>query len=105
MAAMVYNGDTDPSINSFAAQNWTSALGIPTERDGAWRPWTLDNCQDMGGYTTRYQGNLQFTTIRGSGHMVPTYKPRQALELMRAFLADVPLPKYDASCTAPPTSK
>ncbi len=36
---IVYNGDTDPAINSFATQNWTVALGF--EETQAWRPWTL----------------------------------------------------------------
>ena len=44
---LVYNGDTDPGINSFVSQNWTVALGL--EETEAWRPWTLDGCQRMGG--------------------------------------------------------
>ena len=27
LRVLVYNGDTDPGLNSFYAQNWTSALG------------------------------------------------------------------------------
>ena len=50
------------------SQNWTVALGL-TETE-AWRPWTLDSCQRMGGYVTRYEGDFDFLTIRGSGHMV-----------------------------------
>ena len=100
LTAMVYNGDIDPSINSFAAQNWTSALGL--EEAVAWRPWTTDGCQNMAGYTTHYRGDLQYTTIRGSGHMVPTYKPEAAATLMRAWLVGADLPEFDGSCSAPP---
>jgi Serine carboxypeptidase len=60
--------DTDPAINSFAAQNWTSHLGFNETQ--SWRPWTIDGCRRMGGYVTRYQGNFDFLTIRGAGHMV-----------------------------------
>ena len=28
MRVLVYNGDTDPSINMFLAQNWTSGMGF-----------------------------------------------------------------------------
>lgn len=28
LRVLVYNGDTDPSINPLAAQNWTEALGL-----------------------------------------------------------------------------
>lgn len=84
LRVLVYNGDTDPGINSFVAQNWTSALGFP-ERE-AWRPWTIDGKQQMGGYVTRYATNFDFLTIRGSGHMVPEFKPQAALAMITAYL-------------------
>jgi serine carboxypeptidase-like clade 1 len=63
LRVLVYNGDTDPAITSFAAQNWTSHLDF-TETE-AWRPWTVDGCRRMGGYVTRYDGDFDFLTIRG----------------------------------------
>lgn len=79
---MIYNGDTgkidqnstlcifltqyeDPGLNTFVAQNWTTSLNIPLEKD--WTPWTTDNCQYMGGYITKYQDDFNFVTIRGAG--------------------------------------
>ena len=62
------NGDTDPGINSFVSQNWTSSLGFDEEEE--WRPWTLDGKEEVAGYVTRYAGDFDFATIRGSGHMV-----------------------------------
>eukprot|EP00301_Raphidiophrys_heterophryoidea_P007010 c12769_g1_i1.p1 GENE.c12769_g1_i1~~c12769_g1_i1.p1 ORF type:complete len:549 (+),score=114.78 c12769_g1_i1:1347-2993(+) len=82
--ALVYNGDTDPGINSFIAQNWTSNLGL--EETEEWRPWTLDGKQRMGGYVTEYEGDFNFLTIRGSGHMVPEFKPAAALEFLTRWL-------------------
>ena len=61
------NGDTDPGINSFVSQNWSSALGFAEKE--SWRPWTLDGQQRMGGYVTRYEGGFDFLTIRGSGYV------------------------------------
>merc|ERR1712093_785862 len=81
---VIYNGDTDPGINSFVSQNWTVSLGL--EEEQPWRPWTLDGQQRMGGYVTRYKGGLDFLTIRGSGHMVPEYKPAAALAFMSQWL-------------------
>lgn len=63
LTVLVYNGDTDPAITSFATQNWTSHLGLKTLQE--WRPWTSDGCKAMGGYVVRYEGNLDFLTIRG----------------------------------------
>lgn len=101
LKVLIYNGDADPSINSFEAANWTSHMGyIPTQ---TWRPWTLDNCLRMGGYVTRYQDHrFDFLTIRGSGHMVPQFKPEPALEFLRAWIKGEDYKHYNSSCTHPP---
>ena len=91
---------TDPSINSFEAQNWTTHLGFtPTE---TWRPWTIDGCRRMGGYVTRYAERFDYLTIRGSGHMVPQFKPAAAFEFLENWLRDQDYQKYNSSCTTPP---
>jgi carboxypeptidase C (cathepsin A) len=74
----------DPGINSFVSQNWTVALGFKETQ--AWRPWTVDGKQQMGGYVTRYENNFDFLTIRGAGHMVPEFKPTASLAFLTAFL-------------------
>jgi len=84
MRVIVYNGDTDPGINSFVTQNWTVALGFAETQP--WRPWTLDGQQRMGGYVTRYAHSFDFLTIRGAGHMVPEFKPAASLEFLTRFL-------------------
>jgi len=96
---MVYNGDTDPGINSFVAQNWTTHVGL--EETSSWRPWTLDSCLRMGGYVTSYEGDFSFATIRGAGHMVPTYKPEAMYELFSSWLGNEELKKYDSKCVTP----
>jgi hypothetical protein len=40
--------------------------------------------QRMGGYVVTWPGNISYLTIRGSGHMVPEYKPAATL----AFISD-----------------
>jgi serine carboxypeptidase-like clade 1 len=116
LKVMVYNGDTDPGLNSFAAQNWTRAIGL--EETEEWRPWTTDSCRQMGGYVTSYEHDFTFVTIRGSGHMVPHYKPMAGFAMISNYLgadgsnhkksaaADgvstaSSLPRYDGKCTAP----
>jgi len=96
---LIYNGDTDPAITSFAAQNWTSHLGFNELQH--WRPWTVDSCQRMGGYVTRYQGMFDFLTIRGAGHMVPTYKPAATFTFIKSWITGKEYPTFDKSCTAP----
>ena len=48
----------------------------------------------MGGYVTRYDGNFDFLTIRGSGHMVPQYKPAAAFRFISQWLADKEFGRY-----------
>jgi len=99
LRALVYNGDADPGINSFISQNWTASLGLK-EIEG-WRPWTLDGKQRMGGYVTSYEGDFSFLTIRGSGHMVPEFKPPAALEFLTRWLRNEDWKPYVGPSTSP----
>ena len=66
-----------------------------------WRPWTSDGCRKMGGYVTRYEGNFDFLTIRGAGHMVPTIKAAAAFTFMKAWILGGNYPAYVPDCEAP----
>lgn len=99
LRVLVYNGDTDPAITSWATQNWTSHLGF--EETESWRPWTIDGCKRMGGYVTRYGGNFDFLTIRGAGHMVPTYKPAATFTFLQSWLSRSDYPSFTTNCTKP----
>ena len=92
LRVLVYNGDADPGLNSFYAQNWTAALGYE-EKEG-WRPWTLDGKIAVGGYVTRYADNFDYLTIRGAGHMVPEYQSRASLEFISRWLANEEYQRY-----------
>lgn len=48
-----------------------------------------------------YDGNWTYATIRGSGHMVPEYKPAAGLALISAFLEGRPLPEYQPTAGNP----
>ena len=99
LRVLVYNGDADPSINSFVAENWTVALGY--DEVEPWRAWTLDGCRKVGGYVTRYRQNFDYLTIRGSGHMVPQFKPAAAAAFLQNWLTGDDYPVYVANCSAP----
>lgn len=92
LRVLVINGDTDPTLDSLVAQNWTSSLGFEEKEE--WRPWTIDGKSYMGGYVTRYHGDFDFLTVRGSGHMVPQYKARVADAVLRYWLKNEPWPAY-----------
>ena len=66
-----------------------------------WRAWTLDGCRKVGGYVTRYRQNFDYLTIRGSGHMVPQFKPAAASAFLENWLTGGNYPVYVANCSAP----
>ena len=55
----------------------------------------------MGGSVTSYKGDFSFVTVRGSEHMVPTYKPESSFIMMQSFIGDKNLPLYDSKCNQP----
>ena len=36
--------------------------------------------------TTRYAHNFTYATVKGAGHMVPTFRPAAALEMLRRYI-------------------
>jgi len=92
LRVLIYNGDTDPGLNSFLGEWWTSSLGL-IEKE-SWRPWTLDGKSKVVGYVTRYEGAFDYLTIRGSGHMVPQMKPAAAFEMLKQWIDKKGWKKY-----------
>ncbi|KAF8695162.1 hypothetical protein HU200_037773 [Digitaria exilis] len=56
-----------------------------------WRPWTVN--MEVGGYVQQYKGGFTFASVRGAGHMVPSFQPERALILLDSFLKGE-LPTY-----------
>ncbi|KAI3922906.1 hypothetical protein MKW98_007037 [Papaver atlanticum] len=83
----VYSGDTDGRIPVTSTRLSLNKLGLKIKEE--WTPWYTH--KEVGGWTIIYDG-LTFVTIRGAGHQVPTFKPRQALELISHYLANERLP-------------
>ncbi|XP_042414745.1 serine carboxypeptidase-like 34 [Zingiber officinale] len=83
----VFSGDTDGRIPVTSTRLTLNKLGLKTIQE--WKPW-YDRMQ-VGGWTIIFEG-LTFVTVRGAGHQVPTFAPRQAQQLIRHFLADQQLP-------------
>ncbi|XP_073001159.1 serine carboxypeptidase-like 34 isoform X1 [Typha latifolia] len=83
----VYSGDTDGRIPVTSTRYSLNKLGLKTVQE--WRPW-YDHKQ-VGGWTIIFDG-LTFVTIRGAGHEVPQFAPRQAQQLVKHFLANKQLP-------------
>ena len=65
-------------------------------------PLTQPNLTRTNPPPTRYEGSrFDYLTIRGSGHMVPEFKPAAAYELLRAWLKGEDYQPYVTSCKKP----
>ena len=83
---LIYHGDLDMMCSSLGGQWFTDDLGLRVK--AAYAPWYVS--EQVAGYQKVFHG-LTFTTIRGSGHYVPTDKPMVALHMINRFVQRRPL--------------
>ncbi|XP_037432696.1 serine carboxypeptidase 1-like [Triticum dicoccoides] len=53
-----------------------------------WRPWYTPD-SEVGGYAQQYEGGFTFASVRGAGHMVPSFQPKRSLVLFYSFMKGV----------------
>eukprot|EP01084_Bolivina_argentea_P216921 368405_1 len=84
----MYNGDLDMVCNFLGDEWFLDDMNLTVINE--WREWyvTDDNGKQVGGWTKDWdRGNgIHFVTVRGSGHMVPLYRPQAALKLFQYFV-------------------
>ena len=93
--------DSDSCVPFLGTQRNMDLLGLPVKAScflcagntrswsplqTAWAQWLVDG--QVGGFYRSYSSPkmLAFATVRGSGHMVPMYTPKEALELLKQYL-------------------
>ena len=50
-----------------------------------WREWFALNSTQVAGWTKDFE-RIHMVTVRGSGHMVPQWRPKAALQMFTNFL-------------------
>lgn len=83
--SLVYNGDTDMACN-FLGDQW-AVEGLGLNQTEAYREWMVDG--QVAGFVKKF-GDLALLTVKGAGHMVPQWKPPQALAMITAFIHNKP---------------
>jgi Serine carboxypeptidase len=87
LTVLVMSGDQDTVINFMQTEGWIHALGRTRLR--SWHSWSYRRRESVnaqvGGFGADYEG-ISFRTVKGGGHMVPTFSPAPALQLFRDFL-------------------
>ncbi|PIA63204.1 hypothetical protein AQUCO_00200904v1 [Aquilegia coerulea] len=85
--SLIYNGDHDMMIPFVGTQEWIRSLNFSVADD--WRPWYVNG--QVAGYTRTYSDNLTYATVKGGGHEVPMYKPKECLALLERWISHSPL--------------
>ncbi|XP_069757048.1 lysosomal protective protein-like [Narcine bancroftii] len=85
LRVLVYNGDTDMACN-FLGDHWF-VRSLKQKKTVEYQPWVCDH--QIAGFYEQY-GNLTFLTIKGAGHMVPQWAPKQALQMFKSYLSHSP---------------
>lgn len=85
--ALIYSGDHDLCVPFTGTQAWTRSLGYKIVDE--WRSWMSD--KHVAGYLQGYDNNLTFLTVKGAGHTVPEYKPRESLDFLSRWLDGKPI--------------
>ncbi|KAJ1289997.1 hypothetical protein BS78_02G208200 [Paspalum vaginatum] len=82
----VYSGDMDDKCPLTATRYSVKDLNLTITKP--WRPWYTP-ASEVGGYIQQYQGGFTFASVRGAGHMVPSFQPKRSLVLFYSFLKGV----------------
>ena len=81
---LIFNGDVDIVVSYFGNQRWIESLGLEVLEP--WRQWrAFEDKVNVAGYVEKYKG-LTFCTIKGAGHEVPKYKPKEAYYMFSKFI-------------------
>eukprot|EP00043_Microstomoeca_roanoka_P001212 m.31543 g.31543 ORF g.31543 m.31543 type:complete len:460 (+) comp10694_c0_seq1:946-2325(+) len=81
---LIFNGDVDACVPFTHNEWWTSNLNMTVT--SPWRAWAVEN--QVAGYVVEYGNHFQFATVKGSGHMVPQYRPQQAEAMFSRFITN-----------------
>ena len=90
---LVYNGDVDPGCNYLWAEASVARFGRAVTKD--WHPWVYGESskvgEQLGGFVTEYDGDVNFATVHGAGHMSPQWRPMAVFNMLERFLTGKPI--------------
>ncbi|GJR17721.1 ARID DNA-binding domain-containing protein [Tanacetum coccineum] len=84
--ALIFSGGHDMTFPYVGIEEWIGSLNLAPA--SPWKPFYVDN--QVGGYKMTYAQDdfsLTFATVKGAGHSVAQYKPKEAMLLTEKWLA------------------
>jgi len=85
---LVYSGDDDAVCATLGSQQWIWDLGYDVS--DPWKSYKYEG--QVAGFSVAFTSKgkkkhgFRFATVHGAGHMVPSTRPAQSLEVIRRFL-------------------
>ncbi|KAJ0083401.1 hypothetical protein Patl1_30160 [Pistacia atlantica] len=80
----IYSGDVDGRVPITLSRYSINTLNLPIQT--VWHPWYIND--EVGGYVVEYEG-VTPATVRGAGHLAPSYQPERALLMISSFLQGI----------------
>ncbi|XP_051188152.1 serine carboxypeptidase 1 [Lolium perenne] len=93
----IYSGDMDDVCPITATRYSVKDLNLAITKP--WRPWYTPQ-SEVGGYAQQYEGGFTFASVRGAGHLVPSFQPQRSLVLFYSFLKGVLPPAFPKEISA-----
>ncbi|XP_065865137.1 serine carboxypeptidase 1-like [Euphorbia lathyris] len=84
ISVWIYSGDTDGRVPVTSSRYSINSMKLQIKTP--WQPWYTN--EEVGGYVVAYDG-VTFVTVRGAGHLVPSYQPERALVMISSFLKGI----------------
>jgi len=81
LGLLIFNGDTDMVCNTIGDEWFTDDLGRKVISD--YQLWHVG--KQVAGFVKHYDG-ITFATVRGAGHMVPEFRPKEAFAMIGIVL-------------------
>ena len=79
----VVSGTADAAVPFVGTQRWLECLGRPVKTD--WKDWFLNS--DVAGAIKQFD-RIDFVTVKGCGHTIPTYCPEAGFAILDNWLND-----------------
>lgn len=83
---LFYSGDVDSCLTYLGTEKSIRKI-IVSGKTSEWTAWYFDD--QVAGYTMTLGDNVTFLTVKDAGHMVPTFKPAEALQMFINFLKGI----------------
>lgn len=88
---LFFSGDTDGAVPALGTIRWIKKLGWDIVKP--WVAWVHEG--EIQGFIEQYEGNFDFATVRGVGHMAPQWKKAPMQYLITQWIHDLPIEVLD----------